>query len=70
MLGGVIMNVVLAIVIYIGMLSFYGEEYLPTSEANKYGISVDTLAEEMGFSNGDKILLIGDEKVDNFDKIP
>jgi len=70
MLGGVIMNVVLAIVIYIGLLSFYGEEYLPTSEANKYGISVDTLAREMGFRNGDKILLIGDEQVDNFNKIP
>ena len=41
MLGGVFMNVVLAIVIYIGILSYYGEEYLPTSEANKYGISVD-----------------------------
>ena len=70
MLGGVIMNVVLAIVIYIGLLSFYGEQYLPTSEANKYGISVDSLGKEMGFRNGDKILLIGDEKVENFDKIP
>lgn len=70
MLGGVIMNVVLAIVIYIGLLSFYGEEYLPTSEANKYGISVDTLAQEMGFRNGDKILLIGNEEVVNFNKIP
>ncbi|HEY9115856.1 MAG TPA: RIP metalloprotease RseP [Bacteroidales bacterium] len=70
MLGGVFMNVVLAIVIYIGLLSFYGEEYLPTSEANKYGISVDSLGQEMGFRNGDKILLIGQEEVDNFNKIP
>lgn len=70
MLGGVFMNVVLAIVIYIGLLSYYGEQYLPTSEANKYGISVDTLASEMGFRNGDKILLIGNEEVENFNKIP
>src|SRR5210317_2654249 len=34
MLGGVIMNVVLAVVIYIGILSYYGEAYLPTSEVN------------------------------------
>ena len=56
MLGGVIMNVVLAIVIYIGILTYYGEEYLPTSEVNKYGISADSLAMEMGFENGDKVI--------------
>lgn len=70
MLGGVFMNVVLAIVIYIGLLSFYGEAYLPTSEANKYGVTVDTLAQEMGFRNGDKILAIQGVYVDDFQKIP
>lgn len=70
MLGGVIMNVVLAIVIYIGILSYYGEEYLPTSEANKYGIQVDSLAMEMGFENGDKIVSIDGVVVENFQKIP
>lgn len=70
MLGGVIMNVVLAIVIYIGILSYYGEEYLPTSEANKYGISVDSLAMGMGFQNGDKIVSIDHVYVDDFQKIP
>lgn len=70
MLGGVIMNVVLAIVIYIVMLSYYGEEYLPTSEANKYGISVDSLALNMGFRNGDKIVYVDKNYIDNFQKIP
>jgi regulator of sigma E protease len=70
MLGGVIMNVVLAILIYIFLLSYYGEKYLPTSEANKYGISADTLAQEMGFRNGDKILYLDGEYVENFEKIP
>ncbi len=70
MLGGVIMNVILAIVIYIGILSYYGEEYLPTSEANKYGISVDSLAMEMGFREGDKILAIDGQYVEDFRKIP
>ena len=70
MLGGVFMNVVLAVVIYIGILSFYGEEYLPTSEANKYGISVDSLAMDMGFRTGDKILSVDGEYVDDFQKIP
>jgi regulator of sigma E protease len=70
MLGGVFMNVVLAIVIYIGILSFYGEEYLPTSEANKFGVSVDSLAMEMGFKTGDKIVSVDHVYVDDFQKIP
>jgi len=70
MLGGVFMNVVLAIVIYIGILSYYGEEYLPTSEANQYGITVDSLAYEMGLRSGDKILSVENVVVENFDKIP
>lgn len=69
MLGGVIMNVVLAILIYISMMAAFGEEYLPTS-AVKYGIQVDSLGLEMGLQNGDKILSIDGVEVDNFLKIP
>jgi regulator of sigma E protease len=70
MLGGVIMNVILAVVIYVFLLSYYGEKYLPTSEANKYGISADTLAQEMGFRNGDQILYLDGKYIENFEKIP
>ena len=70
MLGGVTMNVVLAIVIYVGLLAYFGDEYLPTKEVNKYGVTVDSLAREMGFHNGDKILAIGGKYVDDFQKIP
>lgn len=70
MLGGVIMNVVLAFVIYIVMLTVYGEQYLPTSEANKYGISADSLAKEFGLRNGDRILAIDGNYIEDFNKIP
>ena len=70
MLGGVTMNVVLAIVIYVSLLAYFGEEYLPTKEVNKYGVTVDSLASEMGFHNGDKILAIEGKYVDDFQKIP
>ncbi len=69
MLGGVTMNVVLAIVIYIGLLAYFGEEYLPTKEVNRYGVVADSLAHNMGFRNGDKILSIGGKQVKNFQKI-
>ena len=70
MLGGVIMNVVLAFVIYIGMLTFWGDEYLSTKEVNKYGIRPDSLAMEMGFMPGDKIISLDGLYVDDFGKIP
>lgn len=70
MLAGVIMNIVLAFVIYMGILAYFGEQYLPTQQVNKYGIAVDSLAHEMGFRNGDKIINIGGQDVKNFQKIP
>jgi len=70
MLGGVTVNVLLAMVIYIIMLFTWGEQYLPTSEANKYGITVDSLAMEMGLQNGDKIITIDNDTVEDFLKIP
>ncbi|MCD6091854.1 MAG: RIP metalloprotease RseP [Bacteroidales bacterium] len=69
MLGGVIMNVVLAMLIYIVMMAALGEKYLPTS-AVKYGVQVDSLGMEMGLQNGDKILSIDENEVENFLKIP
>ena len=70
MVAGVFMNVVLAIAIYIGLLSNYGEQYLPTSEVNKYGIVADSLAYEFGFRDGDKIISINGKEVNNFYRIP
>lgn len=70
MLGGVIMNVVLAFIIYIGMLTFWGDEYLSTKEVNKYGVRPDSLAIEMGFLPGDKIISLDGLYVDDFSKIP
>lgn len=69
MLGGVTMNVILAVIIYIGMLSAWGEQYLPTSEV-KYGITADSLAREMGLRNGDNILAVNGDRVEDFFKIP
>jgi len=70
MLAGVIMNVVLAFVIYMGLLAYFGETYLPTQQVNKYGIVPDSLAQKMGFREGDKIVSIGGKEVADFSKIP
>ncbi len=70
MIGGVTVNVILAFVIYIGILAVWGEEYLPTSEVNKYGIVTDSIARDMGLQDGDKILAVDGKYVADFNKIP
>ena len=70
MVAGVTMNVLLAFVIYIGLLTKEGEQYLPTAEVNKYGISVDSLGYELGLRDGDKILSIDGEYIEKFQDIP
>jgi regulator of sigma E protease len=70
MVGGVTVNVLLAFAIYIGLLALWGEQYLPTSQVNKYGIVADSLANQMGLRNGDKILSVGGQYVNDFNKIP
>ena len=68
MLGGIIVNVLLAIVIYIAVFSIYGEEYLP-AQAAKYGIAVDSSAKVMGLRNGDMIKAIDGVPVTRFERI-
>jgi len=68
MIAGVMVNVVLAIVIYCATLYTWGEEYLPTRSL-KYGVSCDSLAQSIGFQNGDKILSVSGREVENFQMV-
>lgn len=65
MLGGVTVNFILAIVIYVASLFVWGEQYLPTENV-KYGIVVNSLGLKMGLQNGDYIISVDHEKIDNF----
>ncbi len=68
MLGGVIMNFILAGLIYITVLFVWGEDYVPV-ENMKYGITTNKTGEEIGFKNGDKILSINNVKFEKFKEI-
>jgi regulator of sigma E protease len=68
MVGGVLMNFIFAFLIYVGVLFAWGEEYLPTANV-KYGIVVNETGEKLGFRNGDKILSVDYQPVENFAKI-
>jgi len=68
MTGGVVFNFILAMVIYVLVLFAWGETYLPTSNV-KYGIETDSVGFAIGLRNGDKILSVDNQYVENFVQI-
>lgn len=65
MTGGVIVNVILAIVIFIGITWIWGEENLPVKNL-KYGVYADSLAKSIGIRDGDNIVAIDGKPIENF----
>lgn len=69
MLGGVFVNFVLGIFIYIMLMWAYGERYLPNDNL-KNGVWVqDTLAMNLGLQTGDKILTVDGDKIKQFSSL-
>ena len=60
MLGGIFVNVVLAILIYTSLNYFHGEDIYATERINQ--IAVSEAGRKIGFENGDKILKIDGKK--------
>jgi len=69
MLGGVTVNFILAIFIYIGMSYYYGDKFLP-NENIKDGLLIEsTVANNAGLFTGDKILAVDGNKIETFSEI-
>ncbi len=68
MLGGIIMNVILAILVYIFIFAKWGETKIPNKNLT-YGIACDSLALQAGFQDGDKIVSINGKDVPYFDDV-
>ena len=69
MMGGVTVNLVLAMGIYAMILFTWGGDVLKTENA-VYGIECSELAKEIGFQNGDKILTVDGVYYESFIEIP
>lgn len=70
MIGGVVVNFIFAFFLYIIILYSWGEQYLP-AENLKHGVVVaDSLFFNAGIRNGDIIVALDGEKVDDFYGIP
>ena len=69
MLGGIIMNVLVAFIIYAFVLMIWGERKTPMNSV-KYGIwTTDSLMNEIGLRNGDKLLAVNGDPVDYFENL-
>ena len=66
MLGGVTVNVLLAFIIYAGILMVWGEKKVPIATM-KYGISIqDSVMYDMGFKDGDRILAANGKPIEDY----
>ncbi len=68
MIAGVVMNLVLAFAIYCGISYTWGSNYLANEDV-KWGYNFNTTAEQMGFVDGDKIISIDGQSIDNVTEI-
>jgi regulator of sigma E protease len=68
MTAGVIFNFISALIIYVCVLYAWGETYLPTSNV-KYGIVTDSAGYQIGLRNGDKIISVDNQKIEDFNEI-
>lgn len=68
MVAGVFMNVVLAMIIYSGMLFTWGESYLHNDSA-VHGYAFSDAGKELGFKDRDRILSIDGEKIGDAQEI-
>jgi regulator of sigma E protease len=68
MLGGVTVNVLLAIVIFIGIAWKWGDVYLPPQNT-LYGLAADSLGARMGIQDGDIITHINGQPVEDEQRV-
>lgn len=69
MLGGIIVNVVVGVIIFIVIAYNDGEKILSKEEVNKYGIIAGDLAQEIGLRTGDKIIKINGKSFSDFKEV-
>lgn len=61
-IGGVLVNFILALIIYSAVLFTWGKEYIPLENA-KYGLSFSQTMIDAGFQDGDKIVSVEGQKM-------
>ncbi len=68
MLGGIIFNILTAMVIYMFVFGIWGEKYLPNQNVT-FGVAVDSIGESIGLKSGDRVRTVDGEPVMRFNDI-
>lgn len=68
MIAGVVMNVLLAMVIYTGIRYVHGEAYMANDDV-KWGYEFNEAGRSLGFEDGDRVLSIDGEPIDDVNEI-
>ena len=66
MMGGIIVNVITGILIFVCIVYMNGESNYSMEEVNKRGIVAFELGEKIGFKTGDKILKVNGQPIQKF----
>lgn len=69
MMGGIIVNVILGIIIFIGLTYVNGEAFYTKQAVNKHGIVAYDLGQQLGLQTGDKIIRINGQDYDQFNDV-
>jgi regulator of sigma E protease len=69
MLGGIIVNILLAWLIYTVMYTTVGKKYVDTSVLQENGLQFGEVGQNAGFRNGDKIISVDGKVQDNFNRM-
>ncbi len=68
MVAGVVMNILLAMIIYTGIRYVYGESYMANEDV-KWGYEFNEAAERMGFRDGDKFISVDGQPLDDVNEM-
>ena len=69
MLGGIIVNILLAWFIYTTMYATVGKKYISTEVLQQNGLAFGEVGQKAGFKNGDKIVSVDGEFQENFNRM-
>lgn len=70
MLGGIIVNVIVGVLIFVGLTFFLGDTYIPKNFVNAHGgIQALELGEQLGFKTGDQVIKINGKDFDDFQDV-
>ena len=69
MLGGIIVNVLLAWIIYTAMYATVGKKYISTTILQENGLAFGEVGQNAGFRNGDKIVSVDGKFQENFNRM-